>query len=74
MTTRARNSSDLAIIGASEVFRLNGPEASEPTREEGEAINEARALFETFTDQQMAVALLVLLLDLGRRVEEGGKK
>lgn len=75
MTTRTRNHTDLAFAGTSEAYRWACPgQHPEYTRDQLIAINEARELFEKMTDEQMAAALLILLVDLGRRTENADER
>ncbi len=60
---------ELCWSGAAEAFRYGCLDAPDVSRADIKQIIKARQLFEGFTDQQMAVALLILLLDLGRRIE-----
>ncbi len=62
--------SDLCCIGAAEAMKYGAlPDARKVTRADYRAVEKARGLFEGFTDQQMAVALLICMVDLGRRID-----
>jgi hypothetical protein len=66
--------SDFCYIGAAEAMKYGAtPDARKITRKDYQAVEKARDLFEQFTNQQMAVALLILMVDLGKRIDtEGG--
>lgn len=61
---------EMCWTGAAEAMKY-GSEGNSlaVTRADLQAAKDARKLFKGFTEQQMAVALLVLMIDLGRRIE-----
>jgi hypothetical protein len=60
---------ELCWTGAAEAFKFGCPDAPCLDSADYKSVIKARELFETFTDEQMAVALLILMLDLGRRLQ-----
>jgi len=60
---------ELCWSGAAEAMRYGCPDRPMLSNADLKAVVKARQLFEGLTDQQMAVALLLLMVDLGRRIE-----
>lgn len=63
-------SSDLVFSGAAASFAWGCPDHPPYTEAQIAAIVKAREVFEGMTIEEMGAALLVLLLDLGRRIEQ----
>jgi hypothetical protein len=62
---------ELCWAGAAEAMKYGSEGNSKTvTRADLQATIKARKLFEKFTDQQMAVALLILMVDLCRRIND----
>lgn len=65
------SASDLCFLGAAEAMKYGAKdEGKKVSTADLRGANRARHLFKNYTDQQMAVSLLILMLDLGRRIAE----
>ena len=68
------SASDACYLGAAEAMKFGAaPESRSITQSELRVAREALRFFETCTDDQMAVSLLVAMVALGRRVEQREK-
>ncbi len=64
------SASDACYLGAAEAMKFGAaPESRSVTQAQLKAARTALALFENFTDHEMALSLLLAMVALGRRVE-----
>ncbi len=64
------SASDACYLGAAEAMKFGAlPESRSVTRAQLKAARTALSLFEDFTDDEMALSLLLAMVTLGRRVE-----
>lgn len=69
------SASDACFLGAAEAMKFGAkPDCQSVSQAELRAAREALRLFDTYTDDQMAVSLLLAMVVLGRRVEQREKE
>jgi len=68
------SASDACHLGAAEAMKFGAkPDSQSVTQSQIRAAGDALRLFESYSDDQMAVSLLLAMVALGRRVERREK-